>query len=153
MEKITKILEKYPFVQRENLIPILQDIQDEIGYLTEDAVKEVGVYLDLPASKIYSLATFYSKFRFQPKGKYHLVICRGTSCHIQGASYLIQKISENLGIRAGETSRDGMFSLEVVPCMSACGHGPVLAVNGSYYTAVDEDKLHEIIDFYKESEE
>jgi NADH-quinone oxidoreductase subunit E len=153
MEKITKILEKYPFVQRENLIPILQDIQNELGYLTEDAVAEVSRYLGLPASKIYSLATFYSKFRFIPKGKYHLVICRGTSCHIQGASHLINKIYELIGIRSGETTRDGLFSLEVVPCMSACGFGPILAVNDSYYNQLDEDRLKEIIDFYKESEE
>lgn len=153
MEKITKILEKYPFVQRENLIPILQDIQNELGYLTEDAVAEVSRYLGLPASKIYSLATFYSKFRFIPKGKYHLVICRGTSCHIQGASHLINTIYELIGIRSGETTRDGLFSLEVVPCMSACGFGPIMVVNDSYYNQLDEDRLKEIIDFYKESEE
>jgi len=153
MEKITKILEKYPFVQRENLIPILQDIQNELGYLTEEAVDQVSNYLGLPASKIYSLATFYSKFRFEPKGKYHIVVCRGTSCHIQGASYLINKINEWINIQTGETTRDGLFSLEVVPCMSACGQGPVMAVNNSYYTQLDEDKLKEIIDFYKESEE
>jgi NADH-quinone oxidoreductase E subunit len=153
MEKITKILEKYPFVQRENLIPILQDIQNELGYLTEEAVGEVSRYLGLPASKIYSLATFYSKFRFVPKGKYHLVVCRGTSCHINGSSHLINKIYELIGIRSGETTRDGLFSLEVVPCMSACGFGPIMAVNDSYYNQLDEDRLKEIIDFYKESEE
>jgi NADH-quinone oxidoreductase subunit E len=153
MEKITKILEKYPFVQRENLIPILQDIQNELGYLTEDAISEVSQYLGLPASKIYSLATFYTKFRFMTKGKYHLMLCRGTSCHINGASHLIDKIYEFIGIRSGETTRDGLFSLEVVPCMSACGLGPILAVNDSYYTQLNEDKLKEIIDFYKESEE
>ena len=153
MEKITKILEKCPFVQRENLIPVLQDIQDELGYLTEDAVEEVSKYLDLPASKIYSLATFYSKFRFEPRGKYHIVICRGTSCHIHGASHLINKIYEFTGLQSGETTRDGLFSLEVVPCMSACGFGPIMAVNDSYYTELNEDKLKEIIDFYKASEE
>jgi len=153
MEKITKILEKYPFVQRENLIPVLQDIQNELGYLTEEAVKEVSTYLDLPASKIYSLATFYSKFRFEPRGKYHIVICRGTSCHIHGASHLINKVYEFIGLQSGETTRDGLFSLEVVPCMNACAFGPVMAVNDSYYTGLNEDKLKEIIDFYKESEE
>jgi len=153
MEKITKILEKYPFVQRENLIPVLQDIQNELGYLTEEAIEQVSKYLNLPASKIYSLATFYSKFRFEPKGKYHIVICRGTSCHIHGASHLINKIYEFTGLQSGETTRDGLFSLEVVPCMSACSFGPIMAVNDSYYTELNEDKLKEIIDFYKASEE
>ncbi|MGM0497469.1 MAG: NAD(P)H-dependent oxidoreductase subunit E [Bacteroidota bacterium] len=153
MEKITKILEKYPFVQRENLIPVLQDIQNEIGYLTEEAVEEVSKKLDLPASKIYSLATFYSKFRFEPKGKYHLVMCRGTSCHIQGSTHLINKVYEMTGLQTGETTRDGLFSLEVVSCMNSCSFGPIMAVNDSYYTGLNEDKLREIIDFYKESEE
>ncbi|MCF8335341.1 MAG: NADH-quinone oxidoreductase subunit NuoE [Bacteroidales bacterium] len=151
--KIKKILERYPFVERENLIPILQDIQYEYGHLTEEAVKEVGNYLELPASKIYSVATFYSKFRFQPRGKFHLKLCRGTSCQIKGAEKLEKKVYKYLGIMNGETSGDGMFSLEVVACMGCCGLGPVMALNNRYYTEITEDKLEEIIDDYKESEE
>jgi NADH-quinone oxidoreductase subunit E len=153
MEKITKILEKYPFARRENLIPMLQDIQDEYGYLTEDAIKELGNFLELPTSKIYSLITFYSKFRFQPQGKYHLKICRGTSCHLNGSTNLIHTIGEELGIGNGETTKNGLFSLEVVPCMGACGLGPVLAVNEKFYNQIDEDQLKDIIDYYKEMEE
>ncbi|MGM0530111.1 MAG: NADH-quinone oxidoreductase subunit NuoE [Bacteroidota bacterium] len=152
-DKLKKILERYPFVERENLIPILQDIQYEHGHLTEEAVKEVGDYLELPASKIYSVATFYSKFRFQPGGRFHIKLCRGTSCHIKGAGRLEKKMYKLLNIMDGETSGDGMFSLELVACMGGCGLGPVMAVNNRYFTEITEDKLEEIIDDYKESEE
>jgi NADH-quinone oxidoreductase E subunit len=153
MEKITKILEKYPFVRRENLIPILQDIQNEFGYLTEDAIRELGQYLQLPTSKIYSLATFYSKFRFQPQGKYHVKVCRGTSCHLKGSTNLIHSLCKKLNLQNGETTKDSLFSLEVVSCMGACGFGPVLSVNGKFYTEVDDDRLDEIIELYKETED
>ena len=152
-DKLKKILERYPFVERENLIPILQDIQYEQGYLTEEAVKEVGNYLELPASKIYSVATFYSKFHFQPRGKFHIKLCSGTSCHIKGAARLEKKLYNLLNIMEGETSRDGMFSLEIVTCMGGCSLGPVMALNNRYFTEVTEDKLEEIIEDYKENEE
>jgi len=153
MDKIKKILERYPFVERENLIPILQDIQNEYGHLTEDAVKQVGDYLELPTSKIYSVATFYSKFRFQPRGNFHLKICRGTSCQVKGAAKLEQKVFKELNIVDGETTDNGTFSLEVVACMGACGLGPVVSINNRYYTRVDEDKLEEIIEDYREIEQ
>lgn len=153
MDKIKKILERYPFVERGNLIPILQDIQHEYGHLTEEAIKEVGNYLELPASKIYSVATFYSKFRFKLKGEFHLKLCRGTSCQIQGAERLQKKIHKQLNIQDGETTGDGKFSLEVVSCMGGCGMGPVMCVNNVYFTEVTEDKLEEIIEYYKEIEE
>ena len=153
MGKIKKILERYPFVERENLIPILQDIQYEYGHLTEEAVREVGKYLELPASKIYSVATFYGKFRFIPKGRYHIKLCRGTSCQIKGAGNLLKKVHKMLEILDGETTNDGMFSLEVVACMGACGLRPVMAVNERYFTEWTEDKLEESIEDYKVSEE
>jgi len=153
MDSIAKILERYPFVERENLIPILHEIQQEQGYLTEQAVKEVGRYLHLPASKIYSLATFYNRFRFHPPGKYHMRVCRGTSCQIYRAGKLVEKVARKLGIEDGQTTSDGLFSLEVVSCMGACGVGPVVAVNNNYYTRVTEDRLEDIIADYLETEE
>ena len=152
MDKIPKILERYPFVERENLIPILQDIQQEEGYLTEEALRQVGRYLNLPASKIYSLATFYHRFRFHPPGKYHIRLCRGTSCQINRAGKLEKKVVQWLNIQDGQTSTDGLFSLEIVPCMGACGLGPVLAVNEQYHTRVTEDQIEEIIGHYQEIE-
>ncbi|MFO8235660.1 MAG: NADH-quinone oxidoreductase subunit NuoE [Bacteroidales bacterium] len=153
MKTIAKIIENYPFARRENLIPILQDIQDEYGYLTEDAIKELGKFLDVPTSKIYSLATFYSKFRFHPAGTYHLKLCRGISCHLKGSTNILNAIEQKLGIQDGESTPDGLFSLEVVACMGACAFGPVLKINENYYTEMDEDRLDEIIEYYKEYEE
>ncbi|MBS3807926.1 MAG: NAD(P)H-dependent oxidoreductase subunit E [Bacteroidales bacterium] len=153
MDSIAKILERYPFVERENLIPILQEIQQEQGYLTEEAVREVGRYLNLPASKIYSLATFYNRFRFHPLGSYHIRLCRGTSCQVHQSGKLEKKIIGELGIEDGQTTTDGLYSLEVVSCMGACGMGPVMAVNNRYYTGVTEDQVEEIIAYYRETEE
>ncbi len=152
MEQIARILERYPFVERENLIPILQDIQREQGYLTEEAVKQVGRYLSLPASKIYSLATFYNRFRFYPLGRYHIRLCRGTSCQIHRAGDLIKKVSETLNVDPGQTSSNGQFSFEVVSCMGACGLGPVMAVNDTYFTQVTDDRLEEILASYLETQ-
>ncbi|MFW6100403.1 MAG: NAD(P)H-dependent oxidoreductase subunit E, partial [Bacteroidota bacterium] len=115
--------------------------------------KEVGNYLELPASKIYSVATFYSKFRFRPKGRFHIRLCRGTSCQIKGAANLEKKVYKLLNIENGETTGEGMFSLELVACMGACGLGPVMAVNEEYYTEITEDRLEEIVKGYKEIED
>jgi NADH-quinone oxidoreductase subunit E len=152
MDHITQILQRYPFVERENLIPILQEIQAEQGYLTEEALRQVGRYLNLPASKIYSLATFYNHFRFHPPGRYHIRLCRGTSCQIHQSGKLEKKIRQKLSIGHGQTSSDGMFSFEVVTCMGACGLGPIVAVNDTYYTEVDEEGIEEIIASYQETE-
>ena len=152
MEKIQEIFDKYPNVNRDSLIPVLQDFQDANGYISEDTVKLVSEHLGLPASKVYGLATFYNQFRFTPPGKYHIKVCHGTSCHMKGAETLLKEISKMLQIRDGEISRDGLFSLEVLSCIGACGQSPVMSVNGEYYCEVNKKKLGEIISFYKELE-
>jgi NADH-quinone oxidoreductase E subunit len=153
MENIRELLQKYPNYIRDGLIPILQDIQDHAGYISEEAVKEVSVHLGLPMSKVYGLATFYNQFRFTPSGKYHIQICHGTSCHMQGGESLLREIKKLLLIGDGEISRDGLFSLEVLSCIGACGQSPVMSINGEYYEKVGKDRLKEIINFYKELEE
>jgi NADH-quinone oxidoreductase E subunit len=152
MDKVKQILEKYPFATREHLISLLQEIQEDKGFLSEEVVKELGKHLNMPTSKIYSLATFYGYFRFQPKGRYHIRICRGTSCQLKGSESLIKRLNKKLDLKNGETSGDGEFSLEIVSCMGGCPFGPVVAVNEKYYTGVDPDKLEDIIDFFLESE-
>ena len=153
MSELNAILENYQFVQRENLIPILQDIQEAFGFLSEEAIVKVGKYLDIPTSQIYGLATFYNQFRFEPKGKYHIKICNGASCHVNYNAILIRELQKQLGIQNNEVTRDGMFSLEETTCMGACGSGPILCVNEKYYTNVDVKKLAEIIKLYKNLEE
>jgi iron-hydrogenase subunit gamma len=153
MPEVDKILENYPFVQRDDLIPILQEIQDEIGFLSEDAIVQVGKYLNIPTSKVYGLATFYNQFRFEAKGKYHIRICNGASCHANSNTLILNELQQKIGIESGEITKDGIFSFEETTCMGACGFGPVLAINDKYYTKVDVKKLNEIIKFYKNLEE
>lgn len=145
-ETIAKLLEKYSHVRRDSLIPILQDIQDEIGYLSEEAIVMVGQHLNLPTSKIYGLATFYNQFRFEPRGKYHIMLCHGTACHLNGGQPLIDTIEKLLKIKAGQTTRNGQFSIEVVPCLGACAQAPVMVINGEYYSNLSPDKAKEILD-------
>ena len=153
MTRLDEILDKYPFVQRDNLIPILQDIQDEFGCLSEEAIVAVGKYLNLPTAKIYGLASFYHHFRFIPNGKYHIQVCNGTSCHANENALILNELEKQLGIMNNEVSKDGVFSLEETNCMASCGYGPLLKINEKYYTQVNIDQVTEIINYYKSLEE
>jgi len=152
MGNLTEIFNKYPDAQRDNLIPILQDIQKKEGYLSKESIVEVGNYLNMPSSKIYGVATFYNQFKFQPDGKYHIQVCRGTACHVLGSETVLKELEKQLKIKAGETTRDGLFSLEVVACIGACGLAPVITVNGEFHAKVDAAKLAAIIENCKKQE-
>ena len=146
---IQNILSSYPEGRQENLIPILQDIQDNDGFLSKEAVVKVGKYLSMPVSKIFGVATFYNQFRFTPLGKYHIQVCRGTACHVLGSATVLDEIEKNIGVKAGQTSRDGVFSLEVVACIGACGLAPVIAINGNFHAKLTADDVKEILDNYR----
>lgn len=150
---IEDILCKYPDRKKENLIPILQDVQEKLGYLSIDAIVEIGKHLDMPVSKIYGVATFYNQFRFKPLGKYHIQVCRGTACHVLGSATVLEELEKILGIKAGDTTRDGLFSIEVVACIGACGLAPVITVNGNFHAKVTTSSLHEIIEHYRQQEQ
>jgi NADH-quinone oxidoreductase E subunit len=142
---VETILKKYKSGRREDLIPILQEIQEETGLLSEDALVKIGNLLGLSTSKIYGLATFYDNFRFIPVGKVHVKICNGTTCYMNGSQTVIKKIKEVYGIDPGQTTRDGKFSYELVSCMGGCNNGPVIIINGQYHTRVEASKLPDII--------
>ncbi len=148
-----EIISKYPKSGRENLIPVLQDIQDEEGFLSEESIIEVGKHLNLPTSKIYGVATFYNQFRFHATGKYHIQVCRGTACHVLGSASVLEELEKNLKIKAGETTKDGMFSLEVVACIGACGLAPVVSINGNFHAKVTKESMVEIIESYRNKSE
>ena len=145
---IEAILKKYPNATRDTLVPILQEVQNLRGCLSREAVIRIGAYLKLPASSIYGVATFYNQFRFRPTGKYHILVCRGTACHVKGSSHLLHSIREKLGIQEdGIPTKDGLFSLEAVPCLGACGLGPVMSVNGKLYAGItSEQKLDAVLE-------
>jgi NADH-quinone oxidoreductase E subunit len=152
-EQISGILSRYPRGHRDCLIPILQDIQEEFGFISESSVVEVGRYLGLPSGKIFGLASFYNQFRFEPRGKFHIQLCHGTSCHVNQADDVIRELEKKLLIRPGQTTRDGMFSLEHVACMGACHQAPLIRVNGTYHIRLKPGEISEIIDSYIHQEE
>jgi NADH-quinone oxidoreductase subunit E len=146
---LNQILTDYANCGSDSLIPILQKIQEEEGFLSRQAVVEVGKTLDIPASKIYGVATFYNQFRFEPLGKYHVQVCRGTACHVLGSATVLQELEKMLKIKAGQTTRDGLFSMEVVACIGACGLAPVICVNGEFHAKVTKEGLQGIIEEYR----
>ncbi len=144
-----EILNKYARTASGSLIPILQEVQKAEGLLTKKSIQEVGQYLDIPVSKIYSIATFYNQFRFKSLGKFHIKICRGTACHIEGSTTILKELEKSLAIKEDETTRDGVFSLEIVSCMGACSLAPVMAINGEYFSHLTTAKIHSIIEEYR----
>lgn len=142
---ISAILQEFGEATRDTLIPLLQRVQEVEGYLSEQAVTELGRYLNLPASKIYGVATFYNQFRFAARGRHHIVLCRGTACHVKGSLRLVDKAAELLRLEPGHTSRDGHFSLEVVACMGACGLAPAINVDGETIAKATPKRLERTI--------
>ncbi len=151
MEGLESILARYPKYQRDNLIPILQDVQEAYGYITEEAIIYIGRHLLLSTTKIYGTASFYSNLRFSSKGKYHFEICHGTSCHLIESGSIISEAERIMKIKAGQVSRDGMFSLEKSACLGACGAGPLLTINGEYHENINISTLTQLIANLKNS--
>jgi NADH-quinone oxidoreductase subunit E len=141
---VTKTIRRYP-PSRDHLIPMLQAVQEEEGYISRESIGEISEYMDLPESKIFGVATFYNQFRLNPPGKYQVAICRGTACHVKGSFNLLETLQRELGIEAGATTRDGLFSLETVACIGACSIAPVMTINGEFYGRLDKKKVEKIV--------
>jgi NADH:ubiquinone oxidoreductase subunit E len=152
VESVGAILERHGAAGRDALIPILQEVQEAEGFLSREAVVEIGRHLGLPASKIYGVATFYNQFRFEALGKNHIQVCRGTACHVKGSAAVLEQICRELDLQPGETSRDGAFSLEVVACIGACGLAPVICVNGEFHAGVQPETVSDILAAYRTTE-
>jgi len=148
MHSVEEILAKHPNAKRDSLIPILQEIQESEGYISRDSIATVGRHLRLPASKIYGVATFYNQFRFEPLGKFHIQICRGTACHVKNSVKVLETFKRELKIEPGRATRDGMFSMEIVACLGACGLAPVIAINGEFIANVSPDDVNTILKSY-----
>ncbi len=152
MNAVDAILQKHPRAGRDALIPILQEVQEKQGYLSREAVIRISRHLNLPTTKLYGVATFYNQFRFQPRGKYHFMVCRGTACHVKGSNRVLEMAQKLLKLRPGQTSRDRLFSLETVACMGACGLSPVMNLNGEFFAKVTPQKLVQVIQECREKE-
>lgn len=142
---ILDIYQKYPKEQRYTLA-ILQDIQKKFNYIPRSALNELANHLDIPLSKLYSMATFYKALSLEPKGENIIKVCDGTACHIRSSKIIIDEIQKILNIKPGETSIDGRFSLETVNCLGSCAIAPVMVINETYYGKVTPVKIREILD-------
>lgn len=130
------------------LMPILKDVQETIGYIPKQAQVMISERLQVSLSEIYGIITFYALFSLKPKGKYHISACKGTACYVRGATEIIEKLEAILGIKAGDTTDDGKFSLDVIRCLGACGLGPVIMVNNETYARLKPEDIPGIIARY-----
>lgn len=151
-EDLLALISDFP-KSREYLIPILQEIQESAGYLPKEGIRLVSDYLSLPESKIYGVATFYNQFKLNAPGKHQIQVCRGTACHVRGSFNLLETLETELGIEAGETTKDGLFSLDVVACLGACSIAPVIMIDGEFYGRLDKKTMLEALDEYRNKEE
>ena len=143
-------IEKYPPEKRYTLA-ILQDVQNKFNFIPREAMNYIAEYLSLPLSDIYSMATFYKALSLTPKGKHIIKVCNGTACHIRGSNNLIDELTEILNIKPGETTHDGLFSMEIVNCLGACALAPVMVVDGKYFGSMTKDRIKADLDEYKEA--
>jgi NADH:ubiquinone oxidoreductase subunit E len=144
-DNIETILATHAGAHRDKLIPILQEVQKAQGHLSRESMIRVGRHLNLPASKVFGVATFYNQFRFSPVGRFHIQVCRGTACHVKGSKAVVDAIRRTLKLEPGQSTRDSMFSLEVVACLGACGLAPVVAINGEFHGGVTSDSVQKLI--------
>jgi NADH-quinone oxidoreductase subunit E/NADP-reducing hydrogenase subunit HndA len=148
LKPLQEILSRYDKKERY-LIPVLQEAQEEYGYLPVEVMKEIALGLNLSLSQVYGVVTFYSQFHQQPRGNNIIRVCMGTACHVRGGDAILKAIRDELGIDAGETTDDLEFTLESVACIGACGLAPVIMVNDETYGRLTPEKVPEILANYQ----
>ena len=131
------------------IIPILQKVQETLGYLPPETIKPIADYTNTSISKIYGVVTFYSQFYMEPRGKNIIKVCRGTACHVRGAEKIIEKTKELLDVEDGKTTKDGVFTMETVACLGACALAPLLVVGNEYHGKMTPEQVTPIINSYK----
>lgn len=134
------------------LMPVLQEAQSIYGYLPEEVQQIIADGLDISTSEVYGVATFYSQFSLTPKGKYKISVCLGTACYVKGADKVLEKIEEILGIKSGECTEDGLFSIDACRCVGACGLAPVVMINDDVYGKLEPKDVAPMLEKYKGGE-
>ncbi len=148
VKTINEICDRY-IDEKTPLMMILSDIQKEYGYIPLEVQELVSERTGVPVAEIYGVVTFYSFFSLTPKGKYVIGVCLGTACYVKGAQQIIDKFSDVLGIKPGETTADGLFTLDALRCIGACGIAPAVTINGKVYPKVSVSEVSKIVDEYK----
>ncbi len=151
-EIVQNILQKHNS-EPSALIQILNDIQEEEGYLPRDSIDAISTDLNIPLSKIYGVITFYEHFKLVKPGKHIVTVCMGTACFVKGAKQLIQTIENTLGIQTGETTEDGKFSAERVACLGCCALAPVVQIDGEVHGQMTSAKLQKVLNKIRKEEE
>ncbi|MFP4453364.1 MAG: NADH-quinone oxidoreductase subunit NuoE [Desulfobacterales bacterium] len=136
---------------KESLLMIMQDINEQYNFVPPECVPVLAEKLDVPKSLIYSVATFYKTISLEPRGKYIINVCTGTACHVRGAEKIIDTLEENLQVKTGQTTKDGLFTLETVRCLGCCAAGPVIMVNKNMHGGLDRSSTLNIIEEYKKN--
>jgi NADH:ubiquinone oxidoreductase subunit E len=148
MALLDGILTSFQIVNDGDLIPILQQIQKEYGYLPPDVLLEVSKKTGIPASRIYGVVTFYEQFHLEPHGRHTIRCCRGTACHVKGGHNMIRTITKTLDIDEGQTTEDMKFTFETVACLGTCFLAPAMMVNNDYYGHLNANKVKSILERY-----
>ncbi len=133
---------------RGSLIPILQEIQRRLGYISPESLKTLERLTGISATEAYGVATFYTQFRFTRPGRHRIQVCNGTACHVRGGAQVLEELERRLGISVGETTADGAFSLERVACLGCCALSPVVAVDGKVYAGMTPKKVPAVLREY-----
>ncbi|HQU28066.1 MAG: NAD(P)H-dependent oxidoreductase subunit E [Nitrospirales bacterium] len=144
-KEVTAILARYP-VKRSALLPLLNLAQEQEGFVSEPAMREIAKILDLTPPQVFETVTFYTMFNLKPIGTFHLQVCRSLMCALVGSEDVVGWIKNLLGIEPGQTTPDKKFTLSVVECLGSCGTGPMMQVNDDYYEQLTEDKLKRVLD-------
>ncbi len=147
-ERLTEILGKYE-ADQSTIIAVLQDVQQEFGYLPKDAIRSVSTEMNIPLSRVLSLATFFNAFSLKPKGKHPINVCMGTACHVRGAQLILEKLERELEIKSGNTTQDGNFSVDEVRCVGCCGLAPVIMVGDEFHGKLSQTKVPGVLKKYK----
>ena len=151
VKTITEICDRYKD-EKTPLMMILSDIQNEYGYIPLEVQELVSQKTGISVAEIYGVVTFYSFFSLKPKGKYVIGCCLGTACYVKGAQQVIDKFCELLGVGPGETTEDGLFTIDALRCIGACGIAPAVSINGKVYPKVSVSQVHDIVASYQDAE-
>jgi NADH-quinone oxidoreductase subunit E len=133
------------------LMTTLRRVQERLGYLPEEAIDRIARHLKMSPADVYGVATFYQHFRLTPRGKYLVRVCRGTACHVRGGPKIRRTVEQELGLAAGETSPDMLFSYETVACVGACALAPTMVVDDAVYGEMTAERVHEVISALREA--